>query len=1361
MNFKPNKKILIIIAIAVVVGATTTFAIVKSINKFDPTAFGDNVSVQKNEAIFSDDDLNGNSENLNENEDSKSDEQENSDNSDLLKQKNGNDKISVFNKQAKFANNPNIQKITKDTEKNNLTNNKNVVITSDKLTQNDSGYSSKNNSGNGVISNDKSNIKTAIDDNKFPNGSNISNNNGNKPNQNKFSAVENKSRDNKKTSHSSGGHSSNNGGSGDNNGDNSGGSSDNNGNDANNGDSGGGNGSDPKPPDKPDVPTKPDGPVQPDNPSSAPDPEPSLPKDIYDGVLDVEEFPSNNNGGDSGSGEGSGSGDGSDSDDDTGIASGGSLLIITEDYDDTFESIYYGQELTDWKLLCAMYAYYFDPDGKIYRITEINPEYFRFGQYPKVATDNFDVEVSFRANKKADWITQTATVKVSDCKVFIKDCDGEIIATKILSLGESVDLLDYYPIIQTEVGRLSKLLVGWTKQQDHTGDIISVSYTPVEKGKTVLYAMPLVDVDEAFDVQVEMNWGNYFPKKLQTLISYTGSSDILDVPNGVQSLEVFGKFSEIKIPQSIIYVDYYNFGYVCKDKYEVSEHNPNYSSFDGMLLNKDRTTILDIPVNMEEVNIPESVDFVYLSYNNSIKKIVFNTNEPPTVDVSYLNDADIVVPDDAYYLYLNEWGGSLGTNRLISEGNMQDKFEISDKFIMSKDGETLYAVLELPSAILEVPKTVKTVMAHSFVRNNKSTEIVVFGDNISYFESNVFYDSSVKVVEFKGENPPDITEDTFIDDSDLVVYVPKGCKQKYVDKWADIIGRDVCEKLISDEEIKFYEDANGSLVYEGKNKNILLKFANDIETFDQSYLDKNSLHIDEIGSYAFAGCDKLVIADIPESIKEIGKNAFTDCTALELVVIGSTDNIRIGYNSFANCTALKILVSNALNAEFVDGYVIYGKTLRCTVPNAIGYDVYWNLWDKRYYIADINGNKFVYGEDDPDTKNGQTIPPKFVRGASLKNYDNVELLDNTMEIGPSVFQGETELHNIKLPDTVYLISEYAFEDTGLKEIVIPRDMNLISYSAFRNCDELERVKINSTNYLKIQASSFGNCENLKYVEFAEDAIIDTIYTEAFYYSAIEEITLPENVNDIEANLFYGCDNLKMIRFTSEKPVGISSPFYGQEFSFDLSKDTDEFRIEVPKGAEQDYIDSWKYLVWAKNISELTEEDLRTSENIIRTWLGLELLPAVNSKGDLEDMTEVETGTVTEETTETTDYAGGSDSNGLNGSNSSDEKNENTESTTDEIDNGETANRDSLKQEDNNISGDLEDNKVANDNDKSENENNNISDESNKATDEKTDNEEVEEILQDDNSNSEADEEKQNSDDLEFDKISEKSDKTDE
>ena len=75
MNLKPNKKILIIIAIAVVVGATTTFAIVKSINKFDPTAFGDNVSVQKNEAIFSDDNLDGDSENLNENEDSVNDEQ--------------------------------------------------------------------------------------------------------------------------------------------------------------------------------------------------------------------------------------------------------------------------------------------------------------------------------------------------------------------------------------------------------------------------------------------------------------------------------------------------------------------------------------------------------------------------------------------------------------------------------------------------------------------------------------------------------------------------------------------------------------------------------------------------------------------------------------------------------------------------------------------------------------------------------------------------------------------------------------------------------------------------------------------------------------------------------------------------------------------------------------------------------------------------------------------------------------------------------------------------------------------------------------------------------------------------------------
>ena len=76
------------------------------------------------------------------------------------------------------------------------------------------------------------------------------------------------------------------------------------------------------------------------------------------------------------------------------------------------------------------------------------------------------------------------------------------------------------------------------------------------------------------------------------------------------------------------------------------------------------------------------------------------------------------------------------------------------------------------------------------------------------------------------------------------------------------------------------------------------------------------------------------------------------------------------------------------------------------------------------------------------------------------------------------------------------IGRSAFQNSGLKKIIIPRSVTVIKENAF---------------YM---------CENLTHIMFPNDSMLETIENQCFEKSGIEEFLAPPNLKTIGSNTFF-------------------------------------------------------------------------------------------------------------------------------------------------------------------------------------------------------------------------------------------------
>ena len=92
----------------------------------------------------------------------------------------------------------------------------------------------------------------------------------------------------------------------------------------------------------------------------------------------------------------------------------------------------------------------------------------------------------------------------------------------------------------------------------------------------------------------------------------------------------------------------------------------------------------------------------------------------------------------------------------------------------------------------------------------------------------------------------------------------------------------------------------------------------------------------------------------------------------------------------------------------------------------------------------------------------------------------------------STFWGCGELEEIGLPESLVRIGSSVFRGcTSLKSIEFPEKLEEIGNSAFSKCSALERISI-PAGVTEIGDDAFEECDSLAQLEFAEDAVLESI-----------------------------------------------------------------------------------------------------------------------------------------------------------------------------------------------------------------------------------------------------------------------------
>lgn len=137
---------------------------------------------------------------------------------------------------------------------------------------------------------------------------------------------------------------------------------------------------------------------------------------------------------------------------------------------------------------------------------------------------------------------------------------------------------------------------------------------------------------------------------------------------------------------------------------------------------------------------------------------------------------------------------------------------------------------------------------------------------------------------------------------------------------------------------------------------------------------------------------------------------------------------------------------------------------------------------------------------------------------------SVDIPESLTTISYSAFQNCRALTSVDIPSSVREISNYAFRNSGLTRVVIPEGVATIGYQAF-DTGSLSYVSLPST-LTEIGYEVFSEYSSLRTAGPAgggydiEFAWTESIPANAFSYSPLEQVVLPEGIATIGARAFY-------------------------------------------------------------------------------------------------------------------------------------------------------------------------------------------------------------------------------------------------
>lgn len=340
-------------------------------------------------------------------------------------------------------------------------------------------------------------------------------------------------------------------------------------------------------------------------------------------------------------------------------------------------------------------------------------------------------------------------------------------------------------------------------------------------------------------------------------------------------------------------------------------------------------------------------------------------------------------------------------------------------------------------------------------------------------------------------------------------------------------------------------------------------------------------------SYRYA----LTSVQIPDTVTEIGSNAFYNCTFLESITIQDNKPScvkKIGRQAFMFCSELT-------DISILDS------------------------------VTEIDSEAFHHCEE----------------------LDTVTIPEGVTSVADGMFRYCYSLHTVTLPDSVTAIEERAFTGTALTQIHIPAKVTRIGTDAFSECFALSTITSDSESYPAIdnvlyEKSANGDYALIRYPSRRADPAfkipngVARIETHAFdCCSYLASVKMPDSVVSIGTGAFMNCQKLHDIEFScriTELPDSVFENCIGLE-SIDIPEGITQIMDYAFAGCEQ-----LERIAIPSSVTKIPEsafsscESLKTVEysgsrsqwNAISTDSGLQNVPVAPGSIDVTVTSDIRT-----------------------------------------------------------------------------------------------------------------------------------------
>ncbi|MDE5585558.1 MAG: leucine-rich repeat domain-containing protein [Muribaculaceae bacterium] len=264
---------------------------------------------------------------------------------------------------------------------------------------------------------------------------------------------------------------------------------------------------------------------------------------------------------------------------------------------------------------------------------------------------------------------------------------------------------------------------------------------------------------------------------------------------------------------------------------------------------------------------------------------------------------------------------------------------------------------------------------------------------------------------------------------------------------------------------------------------IKLKLATGIKAID--FMETGITSVPENGC---SGLKYLNTVMLPESVKEIGNNAFKGTDFNQISIPASVESIG---NSVWEATPLRY-ISFAENSQLKEiGYKVFYQTrlLEFDMPDsveALGREYDYNRYRSNLFYGCSSLKRLHLSE-------GLTSVPNDI-AYNCYNLNEVNIPAKTTSIGAYAFYNASLTSTI-LPETLTSISGYAFYNNNLESLTIPKDVTYLGEYSFGNCTKLKNVNLNS--HCWAMKYTFSECTALERVVIP-CATPPTIENDPFY-----------------------------------------------------------------------------------------------------------------------------------------------------------------------------------------------------------------------------------------------------------------------